>query len=238
MRIKPLRNVLMATTGISLAMIAGVGGWALLGGSDDVVDLNIPSVDQQNSAGLPTSVVKEPKRFDHLWNVPLQDPRNQQAVVAPQAVAVKPANVGFGIKLVGTMIDPTKTLALFRDELGVFDLKGVGDPLVLTPAGAQIENIESGIATLSYEGRQIRLEIAANATPAPPTPNFSNGAMQAGVENPDVTASEPTDVPMSMMTPASPEDAVPGSEDDLFAPLPAHMNPYASPPSTPMESRL
>jgi hypothetical protein len=234
MRIKPLRNVLIATTGISLALIASVGGWALLSGSGDPIDVGVPSAGL-STKGSSSDVATEPKKFDHLWNVTLQEPRNQQPVQVVKPSVAIPSNVGFGIKLVGTMIEPSKTLALFRDEQGMFDLKGVGQPLVLTPAGAQIENIESGMATLRYEGREIRLEVMSSTAMAQPSPNYFNGMTQVdeNAAGQEMMGSEPSEMPMSL-APTSTDVAVPGDEDDIFAPLPAHMNPYGMPPPTPM----
>ncbi len=238
MRIKPLRNTLMATTGISLAMIVGVCAWALLGGNSMVPEVRIPKADQQTSAISLSDAAIKSKSFEGLWNVTLQNPRNGKTAQVASPSIVKPAPVGFGILLVGTVIEPSKTLALFRDDRGAFDLKGVGQSLDLVPAGAQVENIEPELATLRYEGREVKLLLAAGTTPGQLFPRVME-TMQPNDEN-SFNPTEPEPEPIGMMTPISPDDAVPTGEDDIFAPLPDHLNPYklAPDPGSPMSMEV
>ncbi len=242
MKIKPLRNALMATTGISLAMTAGVGAWSLFGGTGTIPNVNIPAAGQQSSAANATNTAKVTKSFEGLWNVALQEPRNGKPAQVASPASVTPATAGFGILLVGTVIEPTKTLALFRDVRGAFDLKGVGQPLDLVPAGAQVENIEPGLATLRYEGREVKLALSAGTTPAQLSPGargMMNGT-QPNEENSEMQM-QPEPEPMEMMTPMGAADAAPTGTDDIFAPLPDHLNPYKLPsdsgPPASMEAR-
>ncbi len=241
MRIQSLRNILMATTGISVAMIAGVGVWTLLGGSSDLPEVSIPPADQQPPTTAVTVPAKAPQSFDGLWNLSMQGPRNELPRKMTAPAIAPPTTPSFGILLVGTVIESNKSLGLFRDGLGYFDLKGVGEPLELTPTGAQVSNIEPEFATLRYEGRDVKLPLVAGTTPAPLSPGDSGTML--GTPSMDENTMNPTEEePVSMMTPMSPTDAAPVDADDIFAPLPDHLNPYgakrAPAPTTPMGAPL
>jgi len=241
MRIQSLRNALMATTGISLALLTGVGAWSLLGGSSELPEVSIPPVGRQPPTKPVAGPNKQPQSFDSLWNLALQGPRNELAKQTVAPTIAPPTTPSFGIMLVGTVIEANKSLALFRDGLGYFDMKGVGEPLELTPAGAQVANIEPGLATVRYEGRDVRLELAAGTMPTALSPGYPG--QMPGMQPMDENSMIPTEPePGSMMmTPMSPGDALPTGEEDIFAPLPQHLNPYSQPPgpapSTLMEAR-
>ncbi len=223
MQIKLLRNGLIAITAAAIALIASVGVWALLGNSVKVPEVEIPNLGPATKITA-TNTPKEAKSFDGLWNLSLQEPRNTVRAAQAKPMVVQSV-AGFAIKLVGTVIEPTQSLGLFRDGRGAFDLKGAGQPLELIPAGVEVASIEPGLATLRYEGREHKLDVKDGAafttgvnrsmTPPPPSPEF-----------------EPEMPPVGMMTPMNPNEVVPSGEEDIFAPLPRNMDPTLQDPET------
>jgi hypothetical protein len=227
MRVKSLRNVLKITTAATIALIAGVGAWAWLGNSRDVPALDHPIRGQLPATEVVSSPSSEAKKFDGLWDLALQGPREIRRPEPIQPTIVPQVAPNFGIKLVGTVIDPKQTLGLFRDDRGAFDLKGAGQPLDLMPAGAKVASVESEIATLVYDGREVRLELASAAAPVSQVQGVGAGIQSKSSSVPPdqntALAAEPA--PYGMMAPMNPGDAVSPGEEDIFAPLPAHMDP-------------
>ena len=236
MQIKTLRNALIGTTGTAIAMLAGVGAWTLFWGSVGVPHVEIPIASQQFSSGETANASKSIKSFDGLWNLTLQEPRTAKPIPKAAPSVVQQASSGFGIKLVGTVIETSQSLGLFRDDRGAFDLKGVGQALELVPAGAQVANIEPGIATLRYEGKELKLPMDAGTSSAPGFAGMRGApVMQPQESDQNMMQSEP----VGMMMPMNPTDAAPEGEEDIFAPLPANMDPTRPMPASdaPMEAQ-
>ena len=240
MQIKWLRNALIGTTGIAVAMMVAVGAWVLFGGTHEVPKVIVPALGQPSTAIPSTITANTAKSFDRLWNLSLQEPRNAPSIQTG-ATVVSQAGKGFGIKLVGTMIDASESLALFCDDRWAFDLKGVGQTLELTPPGVQIASIEPGLATLRHGGTEMHLRLDAGVASAQSSAALygASNSAQPNDENPDnVTQREP----VSSMSPMSPADAVPPEgKEDIFAPLPENMDPTRivplTSPGAPMEAR-
>jgi hypothetical protein len=65
--------------------------------------------------------------------------------------------------LVGTIIEAEQSLAIVADAKGDFDVKGIGEPLELSPQGITIKTIEPERVTLSYRGRESTIELDRSA---------------------------------------------------------------------------
>lgn len=227
MRLKTLRNSLIATTAGSMVAMVGICAWALLGGRTELPSLKLPQEPTQMNAIDPSNAATSSRKFDSLLNTKFQRPRAEAPVVErSQTASATP--VGFGIQLLGTMIEQTQALALFSDGTGSLDVKGIGQPLNLAPPGVQVESIQPGIATLRYQGKAIKLELAVSSPVRSSTPmvdDFDNSNQEVNML--------PATMSTGLMTPLNPNDKPPIGEEDIFAPLPANMDPTRLPEGQP-----
>ena len=231
MQIHSLRKALIATTVVSTVLIAMVGLWAILGSPSETSGLNptdptlmANSTAMANSTGMPAFAV--PKRnFDRLWNRALQPPQDPNLLSAmPSQNAV--TSTDFSIQLLGTMIEPAQSIALFRDATGAVDAKGIGQPLKLLPEGVQVVSIEPRVATLSYAGRHLRIELA-NAIALPIAQNSMNDPFHS---QEDMQGTDPNMQSSQMMTSPAAMNSAPAKADDLNW-LPDNMNVYGNTPN-------
>jgi hypothetical protein len=58
------------------------------------------------------------------------------------------------VTLIGTIIQSDQNLAILADSSGKYDVKGIGEPLELSPEGITVESIQSEQVTLNYQGRR------------------------------------------------------------------------------------
>ncbi len=199
MQLKSLKNQLIATTGVSSLVAAGIIGWALW---------NSPALlPEMGSEALPPSTPNEQTvvagtsklSFEDVWNLELRGPKmaNTASVAPPptaNTVVVPPTK--FDIQLLGTMIEGAQSVGIFSDTLGGFDVKSAGENLELSPSGVRVSRIEPAIAFVSYLGQEIRLEIASvspgTPTPSATTPQDSNLNMDAATSSNVPTASAPS----------------------------------------------
>jgi hypothetical protein len=161
----------------------------------------------------------------------LQGPKPTAAKVPEIADGpLLPNSSSFPIQLLGTMIEQGYAVGLFRDAAGIFDVKGQGQTLALTPSGVKIEQVEPGVVRVAYAGQSIRLELppteadfraakVASPTVQPPLPPTSRAAGTSSDLRPD-----------QYMVPAGPEAPASGDAEDIFAPLPDMLNPLLPPP--------
>ncbi len=220
MKLKSLRNTLVATTAVSSALIAGIGVWTFFGRPLEMPSLEIPQV-QLSSSDVGKSDLETKKRnFDGLLSLGLQAPRDANLNAAPSPVISNAP--GFSIQLLGTMIDTKRSLAVFRDASGAFDSKGIGQPLELIPEGVKVESIEPGFATLLYAGKLVKLELATSEAVKPfqASPLIETVPSQTSEEmNPGMQSSE--SMP-SMGASGTPQTEV----QENFDFLPDNMNVY------------
>ncbi len=190
MKLKSLRNMLIATTVVSSALIASVGAWAFLGRALPMPSLDVPQIVEPSTVVGQSNLEPKKTSFEGLFNLALQPPRES----SPQGTAPAPmvsSSESFSIQLVGTTIDSSRSLAVFRDATGAFDSKGIGQPLELSPKGIKVESIEPRFATLFYAGRLVKLELASSeaalsgsvsasvAEATPPPAEETNSSMQS-----------------------------------------------------------
>jgi len=63
-------------------------------------------------------------------------------------------------KLVATVIEAGRNVAIISDARGRTDLKGVGEKLQLLPSGASVHEIQPNQVTIEFQGRRIPLQLA------------------------------------------------------------------------------
>ncbi len=95
-----------------------------------------------------------------LYDPPEPKPTPPPTVKVQPKTTPPPSKPKLNLTLVGTIIQSDQSLAIIADESGKFDVKGVGEPLELSPLGVRIQKIESEQITLQYQGDEstIRLE--------------------------------------------------------------------------------
>lgn len=232
MELRTIKQALMGITGLATLLAIVILGWSVVGGRQQFeLSTEVPTLPPDPSAD-PTVSGTRSRNFDALWGMSVKEavaPQNM-AAVDPVEVAVKPP---FAIQLIGTLVQANQAIGIFRDQAGGFDAKGSGESLALVPQGVEIEAIEPGIAKVKYEGKAITLELTSTpaippsptststAAPAPP-PSLSN----AGQPTNTPTAAPPAAAPMPIdFATGNESNAVPAGEEDIFAPLPAMLDP-------------
>ncbi len=96
---------------------------------------------------------------------PLYDPPPAQRATTPAPVPAPtpPPQPTLEVTLVGTIIERDQSLAILADSSGKFDVKGVGQPLELSPQGITLEQIEPEQVTLRYQGRRSTVQLDRSA---------------------------------------------------------------------------
>jgi len=220
MKLKSLRNTLVATTAASSALIAGIGVWTFFGRPLEMPSLEVPQANVSPSDVRQSNLETKKRNFEGLLNLALQPPRDANFEATPASMISNAP--GFSILLRGTMIDAKMSLAVFQDASGAFDSKGIGQPLELSPQGVKVESIEPGFATLLYAGKLVKLELATSESVnfIPANPLIEIAPSQTTEEmNPSMQSSE--SMP-AMGTNGTPQPEM--KEDFDF--LPDNMNVY------------
>ncbi len=92
---------------------------------------------------------------------PLIDPKPQPQKTRPRQARTPVARkVTPQFKLVATVIEAGRNVAIISDARGRTDLKGVGGKLQLLPSGASVREIQPDRVTIEFQGRRIPLQLA------------------------------------------------------------------------------
>lgn len=157
--------------GLTAAMIAGACGggyWAVseidAGGTtssarrDATIDASLP-VD--NDKQKPDSSVAMRSLRGPLYDPPPVAPRPPTPAPRPQPPPQPrtPPVARLDVRLVGTIIDADRSVAIVSDSSGKLDVKSRGETLELSPAGITIDAIDSQAVTLTYQGRQSTIQL-------------------------------------------------------------------------------
>lgn len=99
-----------------------------------------------------------------LVDPPLAETNAQQKAPAGQNRRGRKRKTAGGLRLVGTMLDAERSLAVFVNGRGDIDLKGVGETLDLAP-GTRVEQIELTQVTLADGDNRTILELSEASVP-------------------------------------------------------------------------
>jgi len=118
-------------------------------------------------------------RWESIWERPLQgkSPRSssRDPVAAPseppprrtpEAERPRVASPAFGMKLIGTVVERGRSVAIVSDSGGSLGFAGVGETFDLQPGGVQVVRIDDGSATMRYRNKQTTLRIGQLLRPA------------------------------------------------------------------------
>ncbi|TWT82572.1 hypothetical protein CA13_40350 [Planctomycetes bacterium CA13] len=89
-------------------------------------------------------------------------PTPPRIIVKPNVVPAVPIRTDTGIRLVGTVVEPGRSLAIATDRQGQFAFQGVGERLRLLPKGVLVESIDSAGVWVKYKGQRIQLVVGEN----------------------------------------------------------------------------
>lgn len=155
MHVTTQRRCLTLLAGGLVLGAAGATAWSLSGieSTSDTSVAVVPRINGQSNPGQAGTQVSDVELGIALRR-PLTDPPPPKPRPAPrQAAPTPPPQPTLGLTLVGTIIDPVKSLAIIADAAGQFDVKGVGESLELTPAGVSVKRIDSEQVELQFQGK-------------------------------------------------------------------------------------
>lgn len=159
------RRCLRAIAGGLILTTAGTIVWSLT--AVDSTTSNDPAAGApQVAAATPEEVASATDQRIVLRPLrgPLYDPPPPPApapkpVVPQRREPTPPPPPPLELTLVGTIIEPDQSLAILSDATGNFDVKGIGEPLELSPEGVTLQTIESEQVTLQYRGRKSTVQL-------------------------------------------------------------------------------
>ncbi len=233
MQLKSLKNQLIATTGVSGLVAAGIFGWAFWNSPADIAEISGGS-SQPNALGASATIASNSQRnFEDLWNLDLRGPRMSQVPTIEPASTNTMATIPeprFAIQLLGTIIEGSQAVGIFADASGGFDVKSAGEDLELSPVGVRISRIERGVAIVNYSGKEVRLEVP-NTSPMAgvPVSTEAQNAMTNGetYSTNSPSMAQPVIIPAPMNYGATQPAPIPPILDtgDLSDPLPPGLDP-------------
>ena len=155
------RRLLHFTTAGLLAVAGGVVAWSLSNIDQEfaaersnrstrpsVIDSTTSPVDASNEQ-ITGKSLRGP-----LYDPPPPPPPRPEPPPKRVETPKPPSIPRLDVTLVGTIIEADKSLAIIEDASGEFDIKGIGEPLELTPQGIVVEQIDSEQVILNYQGQK------------------------------------------------------------------------------------
>ncbi len=163
---KTKRRTLYAASVLLAAGAAGVAGWGwVTGATPSRIDLAAIANTAKPTLPAQTDLVSTSQQID--WARPLQSgfrepvqPQMPPAAplvvtpkIAPSPRKIQPAAVPIlGLRLIGTVVEAGRSLAIASDAQGQLDFRGVGDSFQLEPSGVKLVSIASDSVTVSVDG--------------------------------------------------------------------------------------
>jgi len=156
---------------LSAAVCFGAWGWLA---SLDSFDLDAPSLGRPRTTysrpefdgrSARLQINESPSIATTVWTRSLQNgfriPKTIEklATEARVATAVQKADSSemamtedLGLRLVGTVIEEGRSMAIVIDKQGRLDFRSVGETLQLVPEGVKIESVSANLVNASYKG--------------------------------------------------------------------------------------
>ena len=159
------RRCLSALAGSLLLGTIGAGAWSLSGlpkAPMTVQAIRPAEVSPQNDGTDSASTRIAPELLRLSLRSPLQDPQPVRRDPPSEATPPKQRTqvaTRLNLMLLGTIIDPQRSVAIIADSSESFDIKGVGESLALSPQGVSIVRIDSDQVTLAHNGKESTITI-------------------------------------------------------------------------------
>ena len=196
---KTRRTMNRSAAGMVLAAIA-VGFWGWTSSSSSPIENSEAHVSSKRirpeqateSSTAPTASHSNGDADSEIWSRPLQFGFRERSdsvasatamsTTVPSAPVVVPKGTNSkdsGLRLVGTVIEQGRSMAIAIDALGRLDFRGVGDFVQLDPQGVRIDSVSDRSVRISFQGKSVdwqmgqslRMESdATSSEPEMPTP--------------------------------------------------------------------
>ena len=148
-RVLWLASVLLGAGAILAGLLGAFGPLQIGGGPTDARGATGESdrADSAEEAGVPL------KHYEVIWQRNLRRPIFDPPPVI--RVKVSPPKPKLKVRLVGTVLEPGFTYAIFTDSGGKTVLKRIGESI----QGARVESISDGRVTVALAGRTLILKV-------------------------------------------------------------------------------
>ena len=168
MSVQRTRLLIRGAATVLLLSSAALLAWAFQ--STAAVDDQADRLATRRAASKKTKLVGSPplKDLAKVWQIELRRPLYDPPPPPKEEKAKKKDRTkkrgrdaladGGGLRLVGTMLENGRSMAIFTDATGKVDFKGVGETLELSP-GARVDVIELMQVTISEQGRATVLQL-------------------------------------------------------------------------------
>ena len=161
-----------------LALAAVV--WAVCWPLPHPAHLALDTLDRASSQVVIGMNPEEPLAGRELWSRKLRArdaviPASELSSVKTPVESSAADQTQPSISLLGTMVEPGLSYAMFSDEAGNVDTQAVGGLLQLQPAGIRLMRVESGRVEVSFAGRVQILTLAEKQLEGT-TPEMSGGS--------------------------------------------------------------
>lgn len=173
MNITTQRRCLNALTTAMIAGACGGGYWAVSEINTDTsmssarrVVQTKPFLPVENDQQMTDKSIAMRSLRGPLYDPPPMASRPPTSAPRPQPPPQPrtPPVARLNLRLVGTIIDADRSVAIVSDSSGKLDVKSRGETLELSPAGITIDAITSQAVTLTYQGRQSTIQLDRNAS--------------------------------------------------------------------------
>jgi hypothetical protein len=150
----------IAGSGLSVAAV-GVLVWSLFWPIEKSPVTVSQPVTQSASRKVQRPVLPTLKQFEPFWKRqmrrPLFDPPPNTPVASSATVQKPPSSLG--VRLLGTVTEPGRSVAMLMTTRGTIEIKAVGERLGDMPDGAEVVSVNTDRAVLRYHGETISLEL-------------------------------------------------------------------------------
>ena len=157
------KTCLWITSESLLVCSLGVIGWGLFWPSGTSVGIPSTSEWESNTRTLeqPSTAAKtlSTADFEGFWDKRLQQDWTKSSPSGRESVASKQTSPTLKVKLVGTVIEPGQSLAMFSTPAGTIALKRVGEQLGDIAPQTTLIDITSQKVVLRYQGTLVELAL-------------------------------------------------------------------------------
>ncbi|MEM1224460.1 MAG: hypothetical protein AAGJ40_02120 [Planctomycetota bacterium] len=180
--------------------------------------LAAPTTDSNSVTAVEDSIWRRSLRggFRAVPQVSSRTPPPRTDVRRP---APSPTRANIGIRLVGTIVEPGRSIAIATDRTGRLAFHGEGESLALQPPGVTLHRITSDDVTVSFEGETLTMRVGELLQ----RPLSTNSAREVNNRQPDgpnmvdsINAANPARIESGTGDPPSPGlESFP--DDDAFS---------------------
>lgn len=189
MNVTQQRRLLTTAAGGLLLCAIGAGAWSFTDvASTQKTSQNrkaqsavVDPIESQDTATQPR-VDFSTKLTRTLYDAPPPPPKPVVVTPSPKPVPKPIRPPKLELTLVGTIIEPDSRIAMISDVTGKVDIKGVGEPLELSPEGVTVQEIKSEQVTLRYNGKDSIVKLQSDFKSAGGADRKANGSRRGNAD--------------------------------------------------------